>query len=272
MDSFVQALKGNGFSGDIADSLETREQFSHDASLFEIVPQLVVAPKNTTDVGILIKTVNALKSTVPNLSLTARSAGTCMSGGAISESIIVDFKKYFINIEEISAVAAHVQPGVFYRDFEKATLAQGALMPSYPASRELCTVGGMVSNNSGGEKSLQYGKTEKFVTELEVVLADGKPYRIKPLSKAELDVKMAQTDFEGELYQKVFKLADSNYDKIKAAQPAVSKDSTGYHLWNVWDRDSGLFDLTQVIIGAQGTLGLVTDIRFRLVPAPKHSL
>ncbi len=271
MEAFVQALKNSGFSGDIDDSLAIRDQFSHDASLFEIVPQLVVAPKNTSDVALLVKTVAAHKSMVPGLSLTARSAGTCMSGGTLSESVVVDFKKYFTKISEVTSTMGHVQPGVFYRDFEAETLKHQALMPSYPASRELCTVGGMVSNNAGGEKSLQYGKTEKFVTELEVVLADGQSYTVKPLTKTELEAKMAQTDFEGKLYKQLFNLLENNYDKIKAAKPAVSKDSTGYHLWNVWDRDTGLFDLTQVIIGAQGTLGLVTDIKFRLVPAPKNS-
>jgi FAD/FMN-containing dehydrogenase len=132
-------------------------------------------------------------------------------------------------------------------------------------------VGGMVSNNAGGEKSLQYGKTEKFVQELRVIFADGNEYVIKPLSREQLDDKMAQADFEGEIYKKIFDLIESNYDTIKAAKPNVSKDSTGYHLWNVWDRETEVFDLTQLIVGSQGTLGLVTDITFRLVPAPKHS-
>ncbi|MBI3624236.1 FAD-binding oxidoreductase [Candidatus Saccharibacteria bacterium] len=271
MDGFIQALKASGFSGDIDNDLKTREQYSHDASLFELVPQLVVAPKAAHDVELLVQTASAHKPTMPDLSLTARSGGTCMSGGAISESIIVDFKKYLTTIEMVTPTSAQAQPGVFYRDFEKATLAQGALMPSYPASRELCTIGGMVSNNAGGEKSLQYGKTERFVTQLQVVLADGKTYAIRPLTKAELDAKMAQQDFEGNLYRQVFKLVDTNYDRIKAARPAVSKDSTGYHLWNVWDPQRGVFDLTQVIVGSQGTLGLVTDITFRLVSVPKYS-
>lgn len=144
-------------------------------------------------------------------------------------------------------------------------------MPSYPASRDLCTIGGMVANNSGGEKSLQYGKTEKFVTELKVVLGDGNEYTVKPLRKSELDKKMKQGDYEGNLYKQVFKLIEANYDQIKAAKPKVSKDSTAYHIWDVWDRDTGIFDMNQLIIGSQGTLGFVTDIHFRLVPAPKHS-
>jgi FAD/FMN-containing dehydrogenase len=144
-------------------------------------------------------------------------------------------------------------------------------MPSYPASRELCTIGGMVNNNSGGEKSLEFGKTENFVTELKVVLADGNEYTFAPLNRKQLDAKMAQKDFEGQIYRDTFKLVDDHYDAIKAAKPKVTKNSTGYNLWDVWDRDTGIFDLTKLIVGAQGTLGLTTDIRFSLVPHQPHS-
>jgi len=247
------------------DSSEAIEAFSHDASMFEIKPQLIVAPKDAQDVEIIVKTVAEAKKDNPTLSVTARSAGTDMSGGAINDSIIVDFKKYFTEIKEITATSGHAQPGVFYRDFEKRTLEQKAIMPTYPASRDLCTIGGMVNNNSGGEKSLEYGKTEDFVTELKVVFADGVERTVKPLTKIELTAKMAQQDFEGAVYKQLFELIEANYDKIKAAKPHVSKNSTGYNLWDVWDRQTGIFDLTKLIVGAQGTLGFVTDIHFRLV-------
>ena len=271
MEEIIQKLKTAGFKGELDDSNATRELYSHDASLFEIKPQLVVAPLNSADVQALVKTVATQKTTNPTLSITARSAGTCMSGGAINDSIIVDFNKHFTAIESVDARAARAQPGVFYRDFEPETLKYGALMPSFPASRELCTIGGMVANNSGGEKSLQYGKTENFVNELRVVLGDGNEYTLKPLNKHELDAKMAQKDFEGDLYRKVFELIDANYAKIKAAKPHVSKNSTGYNLWDVWDKTSGIFDLTKLFVGSQGTLGFVTDITFRLVPQTSYS-
>jgi FAD/FMN-containing dehydrogenase len=194
-----------------------------------------------------------------------------MSGGAIGQSIVVDFTRHFNNIANVSKNEAQVQPGTYYRDFEKKTLGVGSLMPSYPASKDLCTVGGMVANNSGGEKSLEFGKTEDFIQELKVIFADGNEYIVKPLTKKELDKKIAQNDYEGNIYKKVYELVDKNYEEIKNAQPKVSKDSTGYHLWNVWDRETGVFDLTRLITGSQGTLGLITDIKFRLVPAPKHS-
>lgn len=257
--------------GDVDNTQEVVQLFSHDASMFELVPEVVVSPKDSQDIQELVKYVAKNKSAKPDLAITARSAGTDMSGAAIGESIVLDMKKYFTEVKSVSAHKAHVQPGVFYRDFEVETLKYDALLPCYPASRDLCTVGGMIGNNSGGEKSLQYGKTEDFVTSLKVIFADGNEYEVKPLNKHELDAKMKQDDFEGQVYRQVYELVDKNYEEIKSAKPKVTKDSTGYHLWNIWDRNTGIFDLTRAIVGAQGTLGIVTDINFRLVKAPKHS-
>lgn len=271
MDKTINGLKKVGFKGEIDDSATALEFYSHDASMFELKPKLVVKPKDAKDVEELVKYVAANKAHDANLSITARSAGTCMSGGSINDSIIVDFQKHFNKVKKVTSTTANVEPGVFYRDFEPETLKHGALMPSYPASRELASVGGMVNNNAGGEKSLEFGKTEDYVTELEFVFADGIKRIVKPLNKTELNKKMKQKDFEGEVYKKLFELIDGNYEKIKAAKPNVTKNSTGYNLWNVWDRNTGIFDLTQLIVGGQGTLGFVTDIHFKLVPAPKHS-
>lgn len=271
MDNFKQTLAAAGFGGEIDDSDATRAFYSHDASLFELVPQLVVTPKNSADVQKLVRLVAENKKKLPALSLTARSAGTDMSGGAVNEGIIVDFNKHFTHIQRVTSTEAHAQPGVFYRDFEKETLTHGALMPSYPASRDLCTIGGMVNNNSGGEKSLEFGKTENFVNELKVVFADGNEYTVRPLNKRELIKKMSQKDYEGRIYKRLFELCERHYDEIKAAKPQVTKNSMGYNLWDVWDRQTGVFNLEKLIVGSQGTLGLTTDIKFRLVPARPHS-
>ena len=257
--------------GEVENSVEAKSFYSHDASMFELVPEVIVSPTDSDDVKKIVSYVAKNKKVKANLSLTVRSGGTCMSGGSVNDSIILDFSKHFTNIYETSETLAHAQPGVYYRDFEKATLEHGAIMPSYPASRDLCTIGGMVSNNAGGEKSLQFGKTENYIDELSVVLADGNEYKMRALNKKELDKKMAQKNFEGKLYRDVFELVDDNYDAIKAAKPGVSKDSTGYHLWNVWDRKTGIFDITKIITGSQGTLGILTDIKMKLIPNPKHS-
>ncbi len=257
-------LQKQGFSGDFDSSPETLEKFSHDASMFEIRPKLAIAPKNTRDVEIAVKYVADNKKKDKSLSLTARSAGTDMSGGAINDSIIVDFKKYFTEVKSIGKTRARTQPGVYFRDFDAEAKEKGVLMPTYPASRDLCTVGGMVANNSGGEKSIEFGNTNNFVSEVEMVFADGVARIVKPLDKKGLDKKMAQDDFEGKVYREIYEMIEANYDIIKAAEPKVSKNATGYSLWRVWDRETGVFDLTQAIVGAQGTLGLVTDIEFKV--------
>lgn len=271
MDAFYRSLKQKGFEGDIDNSDQTRAFYSHDASLFELVPQVVVFPKNTADLQRLVAAVNDCRGEIPGLSLTARSAGTCMSGGSINDSIVVDMNRYFNHVEAVTSTSAQTEPGVFYRDFEKATLAKGALLPSFPASRELCTVGGMVANNSGGEKSLEYGKTENFIAKLDVILADGKNYTFRALNKSELEAKKKQTDLEGHVYNQMFELLDTHYDQIKQAKPQVSKNSTGYNLWDVWNRETGIFDMTKLFAGSQGTLGLINNINFNLINDKPHS-
>src|SRR4051812_15749022 len=134
MDAFYRSLKQKGFEGDIDDSQETRQFFSHDASLFELVPQVVVAPRNAHDLEKLVAAVNDCRGEIPSISLTARGAGTDMSGGAINDSVVVNFRKYFTKIENVSPLAGRVQPGVLYKDFEVQTLKHRALMPTYPAS------------------------------------------------------------------------------------------------------------------------------------------
>lgn len=259
------------FKGELETDDNTRELYSHDASLFELKPDIVGYPKDADDLKAVVKFVAEHKKANPSLSITPRSRGTDMSGGAIGDSILLDVSKHMTTLVSVDASQATVQPGMMYKDFEVETLKHGALLPSYPASRDMASVGGMMSNNSGGEKSLEYGKTDNFVTELKMVFADGNEYTVKPLTKAELVRKMSQGDYEGDLYKQTFDLLEAHYDQIQAAKPNVSKDSTGYHLWNVWNRETGIFDLTKLFVGAQGTLGLITEGTVKLVKHREHS-
>ncbi len=255
------------FLGDVDSSLSTLETYSEDTSIFKITPSLVVYPKNATDLSILVHYVHTKRGT---LSLTARSAGTDMSGGPLTSSIVVDFLRYFNQIKHVDSHTAVTQPGVFYRDLEPETLKYGVIMPSYTASRELNTVGGMVANNSAGEKSLTYGKTERYVHKLKLVLQDGNEYSFGKLTRTELEAKKQQQDYEGEIYRRVEKLILDHHESIKDAKPTVSKNSAGYGIWNVWDEEADTFDLSQLFVGSQGTLGLITEITFDLVK-PKSS-
>ncbi len=257
------------FHGDVMDDEKTLAEYSHDYSIFRVKPQLVVFPKDVEDIKNLVKFVNRKKETGENLSLTGRSAGTDMTGGPLTRSIVVEFTKYFNHIKDLWDEHAIVEPGVYFRYFEKALALRGLLYPPYPASKDLCALGGMISNNSGGEKTLAYGKTEDYVEELKVVMSDGESHTLRALTIDELHNKLLEKGFEGEVYQKLYTLLEDNYDAIQAAKPKVSKNSSGYFLWNVWDKKK--FDLTKLIVGSQGTLGLVTEAKLSLVKAKKYS-
>ncbi|MDO8498910.1 MAG: FAD-binding oxidoreductase [bacterium] len=252
--------------GEVLDDVTTLAICSHDASIFESKPQVVVAPKDTEDIEKLVQFVTSHN---PQLSLTARSAGTDMSGGAVNDSITLDMTKHFNRVLKVGEDFAVTQPGVHYRDFEAETLKHHLLLPCYPASRELCTVGGMAANNSAGEKTLSMGQTKKYVKKIKAVLSDGKEYTFEPLNKVQLQKKLAQKDFEGEIYRKVHKLIEANYDLIQKARPTVHKNSSGYLLWDVWDRKT--FDISKLLVGSQGTLGIITEIEFRLIQPKAYS-
>lgn len=248
-----------------------RQEYSHDASIYELVPDAVVQPADEKDIEKLISFVTENKHSYPSLAITPRSAGTDMSGGAIGHSIVLDMLPHFNEIKGISGNVLHTQPGVYMRDIDPYLAAKDLMLGCVPASRAINTIGGMVGNNSGGEQSLRYGNTERSVRELTVVLGDGKSYVVKPLTKKLLDQKMKQDTFEGRLYKQTFELIEKHYDLIKNARPHVNKNSMGYNLWSVWDRDTGIFDLTHLFTGSQGTLGIVTDIKIEAVKKPKHS-
>ncbi|MEK7209415.1 MAG: FAD-binding oxidoreductase [Patescibacteria group bacterium] len=258
------------FRGEVIDSEMDLEKYSRDASLFKIKPQVVVFPKDVEDIKNLVKFVARNKPENPNLSLTVRSGGTDMTGGPLSESIVVDVSRYLNRLKEIGSDYAVVEPGLFYRDFEKETLKKNLLLPSYPASREICTVGGMVANNAGGEKTLAYGKTIDYVAELNVILRDGNEYEFKALSEAELEEKKKISGIEGEIYAQMSDLVINNYDLLQKARPKVSKNSSGYYLWDVYNPHTKNFNLTKLFTGSQGTLSIVTQIKFRLICPQKH--
>src|SRR3990167_2071667 len=205
--------------GEVDDSSKTLEHYSRDASLFAVWPLVVAYPKDAEDICATVRFVNKKKK-VPktHISITPRAAGTDMGGGPLGDSIVLDVTKHlnrFLEIDEVegaAGVAGHAvaEPGMFFRDFDKETKKKNLELPSYTASRELNALGGMVGNDSGGEKNLKYGKTARWVEELEVVLADGNVHTLRNLAGEELKQKLAEPGFEGELYRKVSLLLRSH--------------------------------------------------------------
>jgi len=273
MESALKKQLSIGIEGEVSDEAETRNLYSRDTSVFTRTPSLVVYPKDTNDVSKLVQDVASAKRHGADVSVTARSAGTCMSGGSLTNSVVAVFTKHMNHILEVGDGYAVTEPGVYYRDFEKATLAKGYILPSYPASRSIAAMGGILNNDSGGERTLEYGKTRKYVEEVEVVLADGTVTTFKSLTPTELKKKKELKTLEGQIYRKMSELLEKNADAIARAKPAVSKNSAGYALWEVLDPKTGRMNLAKLITGAQGTLAFVTKMKLSLVkPQPYRSM
>lgn len=271
MESLEAALRRT-VRGEVKSDAASRAAASRDTSLFERVPALVVCPKDEDDVVAIVKTVRAAAERGEIASLAARAAGTDMSGGPLTRGVVVSFTEHInhvLGVDETASTAV-AEPGVYYRDFEKATLEKGLLLPSYPASRELAALGGMVGNNAGGERTLKYGSTRRYVEELDVVLSDGSRAHFKALTRGELAEKKSLDSLEGEIYRRMDDLLTQNAALIAAKRPKVSKNSAGYALESVRDEAAGTFNLAKLLVGSQGTLALWTKGVFSLVRPKEH--
>lgn len=258
-------------TGDVSMEEADIESHARDTSLFYVKPSIVVFPKDAADISKLLAYVHGKKNAGEDISVTMRAAGTCMTGGPLSQSIVVDTMRYMNHVERVTDTLATTEPGVYYRDFEKQTLAHGWVMPSFPASRELAAMGGIVSNNAGGEKTLTYGKTERYVEALNVAFANGETDSLQPLRQEKLFAKVEEQTESGRIHREMLDLLKSNYDLIQAAKPTVSKNSSGYYLWNAYDKESGTLDLSKLVVGSQGTLACVTSAVLSGVKPKDHS-
>jgi glycolate oxidase len=150
--------------------------YEYDGSVDRARPELVVFPSNTDEVSRIVKL--AVKHDVP---IVGRGAGTGLSGGALARGggIMIAFGRmnriFEVDFENRRAV---VQPGVVNFDLTRAVEHAGLYFAPDPSSQKSCTIGGNVSENSGGPHTLAYGVTTNHITGLELVLPDGEITRI----------------------------------------------------------------------------------------------
>jgi len=258
--------------GEVLTDDETLNYFSTDGSVFEVMPKLAVYPLNTTDVRKAVRFAWQLAEKGKVLPITARGSGTDQAGGALGEGMVLVFPAHMNKLLEINKDNVTVQPGENYAALQKVLKTHGRFLPPYPSSIDYSTIGGAVANNAAGELTLKYGATRDFVESLQVVLANGELITTRRLSKRELNKKMGETSFEAEIYRQVDALISENQELLASSNPDVSKNSAGYALSQVKD-SKGSFDLTPLIVGSQGTLGLVTEVTLRTEEyTPQNSL
>lgn len=240
--------------------VDARKYFSTDASIFTVPPAVVVYPRNENDVRKTARFTWQLAERGRIIPMTARGSGTDQGGGAIGPGIILAFPAHMNRILELDGKSGSViiEPGINFSKLQQTLHTHGRFLPPYPASAEYSTVGGAIANNASGEKSVKYGSMRSFVRSLKVVLANGEVVETRRISKRELNKKLGLATFEGEVYRNLDAIIEENADLIKSIPRDVSKNSAGYALSDVKRKD-GSFDLTPLIVGSQGTLGIVVE-------------
>ena len=249
--------------GEVMTSMAARKYFSTDGGVFELLPSMIVYPQNENDVRKVAKFSWQLAERGRILPITARGRGSDQAGAAIGNGIVVVFPAHMNKILELDGRSGSVvvEPGLVYSKLQQTLQTHGRFLPPFPSSIEFATMGGAVANNAAGEKTVKYGNTRDYTEALRVVLANGEVIETRRLSKRELNKKMGQSNFEGEIYRSLDALIDEHKEVIHSLDLGVSKNSAGYCLQQVKQKN-GTFDLTPLLVGSQGTLGIVTEAQF----------
>lgn len=268
-----EILKGN-LEGEIKWDNSTLIQYSTDASAYREKPTAVAWPKSKNDIIVLIDFAKQYK--VP---LTPRTAGTSLAGQVVGSGIIVDMSKYWGQIIEINKDEcwAKVEPGVILDELNMALKPHGLLFGPETSTSSRCMMAGMVGNNSCGSHSLIYGSTRDHLISVKMILDDGVEYEFGNLTKDEFEAKCNLTTKEGDIYRFFNNLLSnsSNANEIvnKAPDSSIRRRNTGYALDQLisetfFGSNIQTFNLSKLIAGSEGTLGLITEIKLNLVPLP----
>ena len=247
--------------GEVMTSTDARRYFATDASIFQVAPSVVVYPRAESDVRKIARFTWQLAERGRKIPVTARGSGTDLSGAAIGSGVLIVFPAHLNRIVEFDGKTGFVtvEPGINFGKLQQTLLTHERFLPPAPASAEYSTIGGAVANNASGERSVKYGSMREYVEKLRVVLANGEVIETGRLSKRELGKKMGLATFEGELYRTIDALIEENGKLLDQLDLKTTKNTAGYALHEV-KRADGSFDLTPLITGSQGTLGIVTQI------------
>jgi FAD/FMN-containing dehydrogenase/Fe-S oxidoreductase len=253
-------------AGEVRFDAVTRALYSTDASVYQIHPLGVVIAKSREDI---LRTVNLARAHA--VSITARGGGTSQAGQAIGTGLQIDTSKYYNRILELNVGErwAIVEPGIVLDELNAQLKSHGLRFAPDISTASRATVGGMISNNSCGARSVMYGKTIDHVLELDVILSDGSQVHMRPLNRAELEAACEGDSLEARCYRTVRQVAHDCAGEIAKRYPKVVRRVAGYNLDEFVD-DSKPFNLAKIIVGSEGTLGMITAAKINLVPLPKE--
>ena len=251
--------------GEVRFDTISRALYATDASVYEITPAGVVLVKSREDVGRVVRICRKYRCP-----LTMRGGGTSQAGQAIGGGVIVDTSKYFNRLLELNIEErwARVEPGIVLDDLNATLRKDGLRFAPDISSASRATLGGMMANNSAGARSVLYGKTIDHVLEQHVVLSDGSGVHLRSLNAAELDERCQRTSLEGLCYREVRRTARECAEEIERRYPKVLRRVGGYNL-DAFVDEHAPFNMARLMIGSEGTLGVVVEARIALVPLPK---
>jgi FAD/FMN-containing dehydrogenase/Fe-S oxidoreductase len=251
--------------GEVRFDAISRALYSTDASVYQIEPLGVVVVKTRDDIARTVRICRKFRCP-----LTMRGGGTSQAGQAIGSGIVVDTSKHFNRLLEVNASErwARVEPGLVLDELNAALRPHGLRFAPDISTASRATIGGMMANNSAGARSVLYGKTIDHVLEQHVVLSDGSLVQFRPLEPGALDELCALDSLEGNCYREVRRLARACSEEIERRYPKVLRRVGGYNLDAFVGPDQP-FNLTKLMVGSEGTLGIVVEARIALVPLPK---
>lgn len=260
--SKVAAYLQEHILGEVTTNPAVLAALGRDMSVLEITPEMAVYPRVTNDIRKIARFTWQLAEKGHVLPITTRGNGTDETGGAIGKGISVVMPAHMNRIFEFDAKQKllRLQPGANAGAVNAALQFQGMAIPAFPATTPYATVGGIVSSGSNGPLAGKYGDVGDWVTQLEIVLANGDILQTERLSKRELNKRKGMQTFEGEIYRSLDNLIEDNAELIAEKIAIDVRDNTGYNAIAKVKQKDGSFDLTPLFVGAQGTLGIISEM------------
>jgi len=245
--------------GDVLADILHRVAYSTDASMYRVLPQFVVAPRDSGDIAAVVRYAHA-----KGMPVAARGAATGVAGESLCSGIVFDMTRYMNKIIKVENNGAAVvcEPGLVLDELNDCLAGYGRKIGPDPSSGSRATVGGCVANNATGAHSLQYGYMADYVESIEAVLADGN------LAEFRNDVDPQQIEDEptASIARQCHSILSQSQDVIAAALPRTRRNRSGYNIAGIIH--GGKIDLARLLASSEGTLAIFTKIRLRTVALP----
>ena len=249
--------------GNVFDNPEILETYSTDHSVLKIKPKLVAFPESTEDIQKLMKFFDQLALKDIKVPVTARGSGLDEGGADLSSGVIISTEKLnkLLEIDPRERLV-RVQSGITLKELNTALSVSGLTIPIDGKDSE--TIGGLISNIPKDECAGKYGGILNYVERIEVILANGDCLQTERLKKYAVAKKAVEKTLEGEIYRKISKVLKENDELIEKLRKQ-NKSLAGYANV-VYAQKRETLDLMPIFFGAQGTLGIITEVILKAVP------